>query len=290
MKIIQIFENYINLIKTKRVETTVDTYIYKLNMVKKYLKYTDSECVTKEVAQKFIDTLAEQYSTKTVRGLYDVVNAAFRLAYSDGLIKENPFEDCFVNQVIPHEPVILSSEQVDNLLEAANCNYALYIPILIGIQTGLRRSQILGLVWGDISFSDSTISVSKNVIHSKSHRFTEGKEHQKRVIMMSDKLATVLLNLKNYRRSLGIDTGANDFICLTSTYNVMEPTYFNKLFRKFVNNLEGIPHELRFHDLRWNYIRNEVLANKDPKMIANNVGHKSCVFTMDYYCRYKHTA
>lgn len=290
MNISDVFNSYVSSVEASRATSTVDTYKYKLNTAKKNLEYEDTEKVTKEVAQAFIDNLSEKYATKTVRGIYDVVNAAFRFAVSNGSIKGNPFEGCHVNPVEYHVPVILSEEQAEELLKAANYNQSLYIPILIAILTGLRRSQVLALTWGDIDFSNATIKVDKNLLSAKYHVFTEGKEHQKRTIEMPDRLSKALLNLKNYRRSIGVDVGANDFICLTTSHGVLEPTYFDKLFRTFVKSCPGIPSNLRFHDLRWGYIKNQVLNNVDPMTIADSVGHKSCVFTMDYYYRYRKDA
>ena len=96
-----------------------------------------------------------------------------------------------------------------------------------------------------------------------------------------------IFNSYKCRSSIGVNVCANDFICLTESHGVLEPTYFDKLFRKFVKSCPDIPSELRFHDLRWGYIRSQVLNNIDPMTIADNVGHKSCVFTMDYYYRYR---
>lgn len=155
MNISDVFNLYVSSVEASRATSTVDTYKYKLNTAKKNLEYEDTEKVTKEVAQAFIDNLSEKYATKTVRGIYDVVNAAFRFAASNGSIKSNPFEDCHVNPVEYHVPVILSEEQAEELLKAANYNQSLYIPILIAILTGLRRSQVLALTWGDIDFSNA---------------------------------------------------------------------------------------------------------------------------------------
>ena len=286
MNISDIFDLYISSVEAKCATSTYDTYKYRLNTARKKLKYDDSDEMTYVTAQEFLDSLSESYSNKTLRGIYDVVNAAFKFAVSNGYIKENPFETCQINQVVRHNPIILSSEQVETLVMNASKNHSLYIPILIAIETGLRRSEVLALTWKNVDFSNSTIEVSKNLINAKKHIFTDWKEHQKRSIPMSDCLSETLLNLRNYRRNKGIGVGADDFICLTSTYSVLEPTYFNKIFRNMVNSCKELPYGLRFHDLRWTYINKEVMKGTDPMSIADKVGHKSCVFTMDYYYRY----
>lgn len=290
MDTLTVFDTYINDVKSNCTVSTVETYKNKFNTAMKYLGNIDAEEITVVFAQEFIDKLSKNYSTKTTRAIYDVVNAAFRLAVSKGSVHENPFEACVVNQVVRYEPVILSLEQTDTLLKTTNVNHSLYVPILIAIETGLRRSQVLALTWGDVNFSNSTIEVSKNILSAKKHIFTEGKEHQKRNVIMSDRLSETLLNIKNYRRSIGVAVGTGDYVCLTASHLAMEPTYFNRLFRQLVLKCSEVPDNLRFHDLRWSYINNEVIKGTDPMTIADKVGHKSCVFTMDYYYRNKKAA
>ena len=291
MKISKLLDNYLVEVQSSCSKSTVVTYKHKFSTASKYLDIDkDADDISSIDAQKIVDELSENYATKTVRGIYDVINAAFRLAVSKGTVKKNPFETCLVNQVIRHKPIILEIEQEEALLKATNYNHSLYVPILIAIETGLRRSQILALTWGDIDFANSTIEVSKNLLSAKNHIFTEGKEHQIRSVMMSDRLSEALLNIRNYRRSIRNGVEAEDYVCLTSSYLSMEPTYFSRLFRTLVTRCNEVPNNLRFHDLRWSFINKEVKRGTDPMTIADKVGHKSCVFTMDYYYRNKRVA
>jgi len=281
----EVFKHYLNHIKDTCTDTTATTYKHKLNTVLKLLGDVDCNVITTVQAQELFDSLGDKYKSKTIRGLYDVTNAAFRYAEAEGLVKRNPFLHVNVGKVICHNATVLDSNAVSDFVASASNNPSLYLPILIATETGLRRSQVLALTWNDIDFSGAKISVTKNVVSSKKRIFTEGKEHQKRDVQMSSYLSEVLLGVKNYRRSIGVGVEADDYICLTSTNKPMEPTYFNRLFREFVNKSD-MPDGMRFHDLRWSFIRCEVDKGTDPMTIANKVGHKSCVFTMDYYYRF----
>jgi len=289
MTISEVFNNYINHIAGTCTQTTVSTYKTKLNSMYKMLGEMDCSDITPKKAQKLFDALSDKYKSKTIRGLFDIVNAAFRLAVSQDLINDNPFQCVNICKVVRHEATVLDSDAISGFVASSSSNPSLYLPILIASETGLRRSQVLALTWNDIDFSGATISVTKNVVSSKKRIFTEGKEHQKRDVLMSSYLSEVLLGVKNYRRSIGVGVEADDYICLTATNKPMEPTYFNRLFREFVNKSD-MPNDMRFHDLRWSFIRCEVDKGTDPMTIANKVGHKSCVFTMDYYYRYHNKA
>ena len=289
MNIEELFNNYLDSIQGKCSDSTVDTYKNRYSTAKKFL-LSEADTITNGEAQELIDRLNEQYATKTVHGIYDVINAVYKKGVKEGYINKNPFESVKVSDVQRHVPIILSVEQTEALLKACEDNISLYLPVLIAIETGLRRSQVLALLWGDIDFKNSKMSVSRNLISAKKHLFTPGKEHQKRTIAMTPRLSGTLLGVKNQRRDNGINVGDDEPVCLTSSSTFMEPTYFDKLFRKLVVGCEAVSDKLRFHDLRWTFINEQVRQGTDPMSIADLVGHKSCVFTMDYYYRFHHKA
>lgn len=79
--------------------TTVTTYKHKLNTALRLFGETSCDDITTSKAQVFFDGLGNKYKSKTIRGLYDTVNAAFRLAVSQGLINSNPFQNVSVGKV-----------------------------------------------------------------------------------------------------------------------------------------------------------------------------------------------
>lgn len=287
MKLTELFESYVLSIQDIRSPTTVSTYRSKLNTVAKIFQNMQIEEITSKVAQEQFNSISSEYSSKSIHGFLDVIKAAFGYAIKAGLVNHNPFSEVCVGKVINHEPVILSMEETEMMLNAVSNDGVLFLPILIAVETGLRRSQVLALTWGDIDFSKGEITVAKNVISSKNHVYTAGKERAVRSIQMSFRLASTLMLVMNSRRDNHISITAADYICLTKSLKAMEPTYFDKLFRAFIKKHPAIPQDLRFHDIRWSFINHEVLRGKDAMEIARAVGHHSCVFTMDYYYRYK---
>ena len=285
MELTELFDLYVSSINGTRSPTTVSTYRCKLNTVAKSFQGMQVEDLTAEAAQEQFSNLSSLYSSKSIHGLLDVSKAAFGYAIKTGLVAHNPFSEVCVGRIVNHEPVILSMEETEMVLNAVSNDSTLFLPILIATETGLRRSQVLALTWGDIDFSKGEITVEKNVVSSKNRVFTAGKERATRNINMSSKLASTLMLVMNTRRDNHVAVSDTDYICLTKSLKAMEPTYFNKLFRAFVKEHKEIPQNLRFHDIRWSFINHEVLKGKTPMEIADAVGHRSCVFLMDYYYR-----
>ena len=290
MTINDVFYHYVQSIRETRAPTTVSTYKHKLAMVSELFKGIDVSEITEEIAQGKFDEVTEKYTSKTLHSLLDVSRAAFSYAVNSNLVHRNPFQAVSVGRVVNHTAVILSKEEMENLMALVSNDANLFLPVLFAVETGLRRSQILGLTWRDVDFSSSELLIEKSVVSSKNHVYSPGKERAVRTVKISSMLASTLLAIKDSRRNNGVPVRDSDYICVTKGHKPMEPTYFDKCFRDFVKSHEELPQNLRFHDLRWSYINSEVSKGKDPMEIARAVGHKSCAYTLDYYCRYKANA
>lgn len=286
MRIDVFFDAYVEGVRNARTLSTAETYKHRLNAVKKYLPVDDVEEITPKTVQEMVEGMRSHYSPKTIHASYDVLKAVMEQAKDTGIIIRNPCRGVKLPEIINHTPVLMSVEDLDQLCKLASMHPDLYLPILIATETGLRRSQIIALLWCDVNFNDSTLRVSKNVINSKSGVYTSGKERKTREIVISNDLLEILTTTRIRRKNAGIPAGDENQVCLTKLGKPMEARYFNNLFRKFVNENKGIDSNLRFHDIRWSFINNELAAGKNPKIVADKVGHSSAVFTLDYYCRY----
>ena len=258
MKINDIFDRYIKEIEKTCSELTVSTYKYKLGTALRNMHFEKNTDLSKADAQAFVECLMDKYKSKTVRAIYDVVNAAYKLAIKDGYISSNPFEHISIEITEPYCPVCLTVEEIQDFLYASRQNQTVYLPVLLTIETGLRRNQVLTLTWSDVNFSTSTITISKGAINERI------------CIPMSDYLSETLLCIKNYRRSIGVGVNANDYICLTGTFKAMEPTYFNKLFRLFVRANDRVPDNLRFEDLRYLFNNNDISSFEEYLTIVKS--------------------
>lgn len=161
--------------------------------LRKQLTVDEVEKITKEEIQEIFDSLSSSYKAKTLKSMHAVADAAFRMAVSKGQVNSNPFVGVMIGRIEEHNPVLLTMEQSKSLLESLSESPTVYLPAIIAIETGMQRSQVLALTWGDIDFANLIISVNKNVIKSKNHKFTDIKQHQNRQVVMSSHLAEIWL-------------------------------------------------------------------------------------------------
>ena len=111
--------------------------------------------------QLFLGTITE-YSKSLQTKCLQMVRAIFRSAATDGLIVRSPVQDD-VKITTPDsaEEEPLTDDQSRALLDAVRGTKA-YTFCLIALSTGMRRGEILGLMWGDIDFKNNVIHVRHN--------------------------------------------------------------------------------------------------------------------------------
>ena len=284
MKVNAYFDTYIDNMRETRAITTVETYRTRLDIWKRLLQSRNMEDISRGEVQNCIEKMNRKYAAKTVQSNVDIFKAVCKRAYEDGTIVKNPCIDLKMPLAERHQPILLGRDQLKLLYDDAPQD--LKLPIAIAIDTGIRRCQILALSWKDIDFEEHTILVDKSVVSSKNHVFTKGKEKASRIVNVSRKLTELLYAIKNKREDIGISVSNTDYVCLTAMGKPFGRDYFSKRFRKFVSSDDNFSNELRFHDIRWSYINNRIADGVDPRTVANEVGHSSALYTLDYYCKF----
>lgn len=169
----------------------------------------------------------------------------------------------------------LSTEEVQALLSKTKIVYPDFYPMLFtALFTGMRRGELLALMWDSINWVKGKITVDKNYVNG---RLGSPKSSKNRYVDMSDELARVL---KEWRLA-----------CPNSELNLVFPnsegkyqSADNMIKRRFIPSLSraGID-SIRFHDLRHTYA-SLLLANGAPmKYVQTQLGHASITMTMDLY-------
>jgi integrase len=103
----------------------------------------------------------EGYSGRTRRAVLDVLRMIFRMAEGDQLVTGNPAELVKAPRIDAKEPVHLTAEQARRFLDAAKDDnlYSLYATALA---TGLRRGELLALMWQDVDLRAGLVRVRRS--------------------------------------------------------------------------------------------------------------------------------
>ena len=137
-------------------------------------------------------------SAGSIKYHHAVIHKALQTAVKWGLVSRNVANGVDVPRIRRNEMQTWDEYDVARFLEAAK-DSPYYVLFFIALFTGMRRSELLALRWGDVDFIFSQISVSRSLHHLKdgSYVFTHPKSAKsRRNIALSP---SAILTLKEHK-------------------------------------------------------------------------------------------
>ncbi len=197
---------------------------------------------------------AETVTKSTVNRDTAVLKRLFNLAVDWGLLDKNPLKKVALYRIEEKLMRVLTDEEERRLIEASAPHFKPLV--VVAINTGMRRSELLGLLWEQVDLRTGTITVK----HSKSGRVRH-----------------VPINKTAHEALEGIP-GLHDGHVFR--YRGLPVQDVKTAFLKAVKRA-GIP-RCRFHDLRHTFATRLVLAGVDLATVKELMGHASISTTMRY--------
>jgi integrase len=157
---------------------------------------TDLTAIKASLASKARGTMTEVL--KTLRRVFSV-------AIEQKLLAEEPVRLDFPARI--HKlPIAYSEDDVQALLAAARVLGPDYVAmVLLGIDGGLRRGEILGLQWSDLSLARASMTVRPNIVRGK---LGVPKGRTEEEVGLTRRLAEALTAIKHQRGPFVFSTDA----------------------------------------------------------------------------------
>jgi integrase len=157
--------------------------------------------------------------------------------------------------------------------------------IQLALAAGLRRGEILGLSWEDVSFDNAQLRV-RHTLCTVTGELKEPKtENSNRTISLD---APMMAELKQWKQrqaeylfSLGIKQGVETPVISTEAGERMDGNNLARWWRSFQRRykFEGI----RLHDLRHIHATMLVSSGLNIKAVSSRLGHANVSITLDLY-------
>ena len=112
-----------------------------------------------------VDDLVGILSPQTIKIHINILTLALKKAYRLRLIRENIVDCIEVPRVKKFKNNIYNKENMVKLLQVCKGS-SLELPIYLASGLGLRISEILGLTWDNIDFSENTITINKITVRN----------------------------------------------------------------------------------------------------------------------------
>ncbi|MCM8710489.1 site-specific integrase [Clostridium sp. SYSU_GA19001] len=270
---------------------TESTYVFYKDIAERVLtpalgKIKLDKLKTMQIQNFLTDKLKDNtLSNTSVRHYYNILNIALNQAVKWQVIQNNP---CLA--VEPPKPSkakigVLKPNEVELLLNYTKSSEfkVMYIPLLLAITCGMRRGEILGLLWEDVDLEKGIIRVKHNLtkIGKETKLVTPKTDMSVRTIAL---LPTAISELKHYkenRKIIKLNDDEPDYVCCWGDGSYLKPDYVTHTFRKLLIKCE-LP-LIRFHDLRHTHATLLLMQGVNPKIVSERLGHSKIDMTLDTY-------
>lgn len=226
-------------------------------------------------------------SARTVHHHHRVLSEALSHAVKWGLVARNVAQAVDPPQPRKAEMRVLDSEGIGRVLEKVKGTR--WYPVFhLAAYTGLRRSELLGLRWGDVDLDLATLSVVQVLHHLRdgSIIFQEPKTAAgNRMIALSP---SAVLQLRAHR-----ERQEADFILVGKTLTPDTLVFCNadgtpflpqSVSHAFMREARSLGyHGVNFHSLRHSHASLMLKQGIHPKIVQERLGHSSIAITLDTY-------
>jgi integrase len=228
-------------------------------------------------------------SAQTVKHVHRTLSQALNHAVRVGVLFKNPAQQVKPPRPPAREIKILSREEIGTLLKAAR-GTDLYVPVLVGVTTGLRRGELLGLRWSDIDLSTGRLTVSQSIERVKgviAFKAPKTRTSRRTVTLPALTVAALEQHWKaqaQERLKLGLGRDPHGLVFTRPDGEPMDPDTLTKAFGKLVAASKVTP--ITFHGLRHTHISHLLMDGVHVKVVSERAGHANVNITLSVYAAY----
>ncbi len=234
----------------------------------------------------YASELGRGRSAGTVLNLHLVMTQALNQAVRWGLLVVNPSSGAQPPRPRRAEPALVDQVIARRILDAVK-GRSVEVPAAIALATGMRRGEILGLRWQDVSSGFDLAQVRRTILVAQGTLVVaEPKtKRSRRAVALPSFLGPYLSRHKDdqarRRDDLGDRWREHDLVIDRGDGGLLHPDTLSSAWRRFLLK-EGMPH-VRFHDLRHAHASLMLLQGVHPKVVSERLGHASVGITLDIY-------
>lgn len=227
-------------------------------------------------------TSLNELSKNTRKGIIRITRAVFEIATEElDMIPKNPcLKSIKATGDEPEKVSALTKAQSEELMNVAK-DTPIYLFVLIALNAGLRRGELLGLMWSDIDFDVGIITVQRSVTYTENNPqgelvHTVKTEAGYRDVPVAPNVLNELAEYKCRSRSLYVVPGRDG--------GYMSGSALSYNWRKLAEKLSFPchPHQLR-HTCITNWFADTGLDIKEVQYCA---GHSCPNMTLERYTHY----
>ncbi|RDE19306.1 tyrosine-type recombinase/integrase [Parageobacillus thermoglucosidasius] len=263
-----------------------------VKLVEQYFQGVKLKELTRDMYQKFINEIAENRATETVKKRHTYIKECIKAAIEEGIITRDPTYKIVVKgkkKGKDEELKYLNYEEAKKLIAEIKKDmrpkYISRYIILFAIATGARFSEILGLTWDCVDLKNRMITINKTWDYKYTNDFADTKTYSsKRTIKIDVDTCKMLKELKKAQNETAIKTGLRNeknLVFVNTKMELVSNNAVNKTLKMLCRKL-GLK-EVTMHSLRHTHASMLLYRKANIKYISKRLGHKDIGITLQTY-------
>ncbi|MDT5152636.1 MAG: hypothetical protein QOI01_4369 [Mycobacterium sp.] len=280
-------EHLVRLTEDGRAARTLDTYRFATEKLQKFIGGVRVGEATPARIDAALRSMRTAHGATTARQSKSVLRGALQLAVMANVLGSNPVRDVetIKSKHRPQGATALTADQLRALLERLRASEEcrtldLVDPITLLVATGLRESELLGLLWSDFDADTGTLSVTGKVFRATGQGLQRHDTAKSEAGLRTLPLPRFAIDVLTERRQVPF-LGEQQMIFASTAGTLRDPNNFNKQWRRVRDGL-GAP-TATTHSFRKSLatlIDDEGLS---ARIGADHLGHTNISMTQDKY-------
>ncbi len=234
--------------------------------------------------------LGKPLSPKSIRHQYVTLNTIFEYAEKQEMISKNPMRKVEAPKKQKKPVDALTQEQAAQLFKLLpSLPLDFRCILLLLITTGMRRGECMGLQWGDIDETASTVRIERNVSYTPESGVIVSTPKTVNSIRTIPIMPSTLHLLQQYQQEVQkknpgtILKSAFLFPKSEDVFAARDPNSITRRVKRFMKN-NGFP-DLSPHDLRHSCATLLLSQGADIKSVQEILGHTDASTTLNFYVK-----
>ncbi len=218
-------------------------------------------------------------TAQTVLHVHRTLSQALAHAVATGVLFKNPAEQVKPPRPPRREIAILSKPEVAAVLREAG---PLYLPVLVGVTTGMRRGELLGLRWSDVDLAKAKLTVNQSLerLAGKTVFKSPKTTGSRRTIT----LPALTVEALSAHRAKQARIGGEELVFSHADGSPWDPDTLTKAFDRLIRAV-GV-RRITFHGLRHTHISHQLMDGVHIKVVSERAGHASVSVTLSVYAAF----
>lgn len=223
-------------------------------------------------------------SDENIQKVHTLINDSLKKAERWGLIAKNPASLVDRPKATKKEIKVWNLEEVKLFLRKGDLQHRYFIVPLLGLTTGMRLGEILGLRWKDVDFEKGCVRITQTLSQDGKELmpYTKTASGMRTIDLPPETTSYLALHKERIKQEKKEQLYHDFDLVVCSKFGT--PTNKSNVRRFFNNQIDKLElPRIRFHDTRHTHATLLLLQGVNPKIVSERLGHADVRISLDTY-------